>query len=86
MAIPEYRYGRDAADSELCSCLLRNFGIEFCKADPWFQLRGCVFKVRSHHLAGSAPGRPEIDHQRDVITAQMFCKALICQFYRLTDK
>jgi hypothetical protein len=51
-----------------------------------FHLRGYIPEVRSHHFAGSAPGCPEINHQGDVIAAQMFLEALIGQLDGLANK
>ena len=78
--------GWNAANIELRSKLLLGFGIDLEQAYPGLELGGGLLKRRRHHLAGSAPGRPEIHQQRDLVTLDMFLESRRCYLQRLSVK
>jgi hypothetical protein len=62
---------RDTANAILGCQLLIVFGVNFQQAHPGFQLSRSLREGWCHHLAGAAPGGPEIDHQGYITTLQM---------------
>ncbi len=64
----------DAADTELGRDRLLLFGIDLEQAHSRFQLCRRLLECRRHHPAGTAPGRPEIDQQRDIAARQLGLK------------
>ena len=57
---------RNAADTELRGQVGLSLGVHLCQPDPGFELARGLLKLRRHHLARPAPGRPEIDQQRQI--------------------
>ena len=61
-------------------------GIELGEANPGLHLRCYRFEMRSHHFTGTTPGRPEVDNQRDLISAQVLFESVVRQFNRLANE
>jgi len=62
------------------------FGIQFYHPDPGLQPGRSLFVGRCHHLAGAAPGCPEVGQYRDVAAFDLFAKAARGQINRVRGK
>jgi hypothetical protein len=47
-------------------------GVQLCQANVRLESARSLRKERRHRLAGTAPGRPEIDDERQIVAGQMF--------------
>ncbi len=78
--------GGDTADAEAGTQLLGLFGIDFDQSDCRFELDGRLLEGRGHHPAGSAPGRPEIDEQGNVVFLRVVLETPLIQCQGLAGK
>ena len=85
-AVFEQGKGGDAADIKLCRQVLFCFGINLGYAIARFQLAGSLGKDWRHHLAGSAPGGPEVHQYGEIATPDMGRKASGIELYWLGGK
>lgn len=81
-AMMKENHGGNGLDGELAGQDLFRFGIDLGQADMGFKEAGGLVKGRGHHFTGPAPGRPEIDEDRDVIAADVAREKGACQINR----
>jgi hypothetical protein len=82
----EYDHSGNAANVKLPCNSLFLFSIEFGKAHPRFKRNSRLGIGRSHHLAWPAPGRPEIDNNRNIVSCDLLLKTSAGQFQRMPGK
>ena len=61
----------NAANAELRGDILSLIGIELGHSDIGFKCLRDAGKCRCHRLTGAAPGRPEVDYERNVGAGHM---------------
>ena len=71
---PQHHQRGDAGDSKSRGQRLFFLCIHFGQANLRFQHFGGLFIGRGHRSAGTAPGRPEIHHQRNFRSLRMQIK------------
>lgn len=59
---------RDTLNTKSGTKRLFLFRIHLGQTNMWFKNLGCLLICRCHHAAGSAPWRPEIHDQRDIVS------------------
>jgi hypothetical protein len=70
-AVAQQHQGWDTLDRKALHKLRRGIGIHFDQPNLWLELAGGLRENRRHRLTGTAPGRPEIDQQRNVAMGRM---------------
>jgi hypothetical protein len=78
--------GGDAADLVALSEHWVLVGIDFGEPHAGLELGGRLFEEWSHHLAGTAPGGPEVHHERKVAARHVPIEGLVGQDDRLARK
>ena len=86
LTIFEYRQCWNTSNLELCSGCLLLIGIQLCETNGRLQLAGGLLERRGHHLAGPAPWRPEVHHDRNIAATDVCLKAGVRQLHRLARK
>ena len=82
----EQREGRDAAYAVPGGQFLRLFGVELGNPHCRFELPGRLFVGWRHRPAGPAPGRPEIDQDREIAASDLFFETGGVEFRRFSAK
>src|SRR5690554_186052 len=86
LTVSEYDQGRNAADAEAPSQGLLCLGVELGEAHARLQLTSRLGEDRRHHLAGPAPGGPEVHHHRQLAALHQGTEVSLGQLDRLTSE
>lgn len=76
----------NAADTVLGSQRRLSLGVHLGQARVRLQHARCLDEGRRHHLAGPAPGRPEIHQYRDLIAVEVSGESSGREFHRLAGE
>lgn len=82
-AILKNDHRRDAPDTMLCGDVLFGVRVEFDESGTGGKLGRCLLERGRHHLAWPAPGCPEVDDHRDVVTRNVSLKSGASQLRRM---
>jgi len=76
-SVPEQHQRRDTANIDACCGGPLILGVQLRKPQLRLQFGSGLLERRRHHFARPAPGRPEIDDNRDVAAVNVFLKTPI---------
>ena len=79
----EQDQGGNAADPILSTQFGLSFGIDLCQPVTRFEGVRRLGKLGSHHLAGTTPGRPEINQQGNIVALEVPSKVERIQLQRI---
>src|SRR5690554_367043 len=84
--VPEDDQGRDTADAEAPGQGLLRLGVELGESQVGLHLPGRLGEDRRHHLAGPAPGGPEVHHHRQLAALHQGAEVGLGQLDRLAGE